>query len=68
MTFLGCALAVMPLLGVETVEWIPLIFALCVLLMSPDCVFDASLVSETCPNGFVDSRELNKQVSEECAS
>jgi hypothetical protein len=35
------------------------------LLTSPDCVFDASLVPKTCPNGFVDSGELNKQVSGE---
>jgi hypothetical protein len=26
--------------------------------LSPDCVFDASLVPETCPSRFVDSREL----------
>jgi hypothetical protein len=26
--------------------------------ISPDCVSDASLVAETCPNRFVDSREL----------
>ena len=25
---------------------------------SPDCVFDASLLAETCPNRFIDSREL----------
>jgi len=24
----------------------------------PDCDFDASLLAETCPNRFVDSREL----------
>ena len=35
------------------------------LLISLDCVFDASLVPETCPNRFVDSRELTRQVSGE---
>jgi len=30
-------------------------------LISPDCVFDATLVPETCPDRFVDSREpINK--------
>jgi hypothetical protein len=31
----------------------------------PDCVFDVSLVPETCPDRFVDSKELIKQISEE---
>src|SRR6266850_1957312 len=30
--------------------------------MSPNCVFDASLVPETCRDRFVDSKELIKQV------
>jgi hypothetical protein len=34
-------------------------------LISLNFVFDASLVPETCPNGFIDTRELNKQASEE---
>jgi hypothetical protein len=32
--------------------------AVCQLLVSPDCVFDASLVPETCPTRFIDSNEL----------
>jgi hypothetical protein len=34
--------------------------------VSPDGVFDASLVPETCRDQFVDSKELIKQVSGEC--
>src|ERR1700680_4439703 len=34
-------------------------------LISPDCVFDASLVPETCLERFVDSKELINQVSGE---
>src|SRR5580704_14348858 len=30
--------------------------------ISPDCVFDASLVPQTCPDRFVDSRELVRQI------
>jgi hypothetical protein len=33
-------------------------------LVSPDCVLDVSLVPETCPNRFVDSRELIKKFLE----
>src|SRR5208282_6380931 len=33
-------------------------------LISPDCVFDASLVPETCPNGFADSRRLTNKFPE----
>jgi hypothetical protein len=37
-------------------------------LIRHNCVFDASLVPETCPNGFVDSRELINQVYGESCS
>jgi hypothetical protein len=37
---------------------------LCGLAMRSDCVFDASLVPETCPDRFVDLKELiNKFMS-----
>jgi hypothetical protein len=35
------------------------------LVVNPDCVFDASRVPETCPERFVDSKELINKFPEE---
>jgi hypothetical protein len=38
------------------------------LTVSPDCVFNASLVPETCSNGFADSRRLTNKFLESRAT